>query len=264
MPAWTIFSPNDPATNSRDKNDHNHPMRMNIYWIMKGVYHMLDPSNEPSSTTDEVKHIATLEYTISQENAGPPDISSLVIHLRLSTQTDTRFDVVLRDMRIEDKVENVCVSLPGELTPVLMDISEFVREFVLRRSAIKWKPASDCSFGGRIWQQMQAEASVDCSSIIMMQIECFRNTVDVFHSRRLLVLNNLVDALYASPVLTNAKAVRLHPADRSVAMDLPNPHSHSALSIKTIHYVFRALKSRGPRGSWRNVLGANLGAVPRI
>lgn len=157
MPAWTIISPNDPATNSRDQNDHGHPMRMNIYWVMKAVYHMLDPSNEPSSTTDEVKHIATLEYTVSQENAGLPDVSSLIIHLRLSTQTDTRFDVVLRDMQIEDKVENVCVSLPGELTPVLMDISEFVREFVLRRSAIKWKPASDCSFGGRIWQQMQAE-----------------------------------------------------------------------------------------------------------
>ncbi|KAG1848295.1 hypothetical protein DFJ58DRAFT_472057 [Suillus subalutaceus] len=158
MPAWTIISPNNPETNSRGQNDHRHPMRMNIYWVMKAVYHMLDPSNEPSSTTDEVKHIATLEYTVSQENAGSPDVSSLVIHLRLSTETDTHFDVMLRDMQIEDKVENVCVSLPGELTPVLMDISEFVREFVLRRSAIKREPgASDCSFGGWIWQKMQAE-----------------------------------------------------------------------------------------------------------
>jgi hypothetical protein len=128
---------------------------------MKAVYHMLDPSNEPISTLDEVNHIATLEYAVSQEKIGPPDISSLVIRLRLSTQTDTRFDVVLRDMQIEDKVESTRVSLPSELTPVLMDISGFVREFVIRRSAIKWKPASDCSFGGRVWQRMQAEVSLD-------------------------------------------------------------------------------------------------------
>lgn len=98
-------------------------MRMHIYRVMKAVYHTLDPSNEPISTVDEVNHIATLEYAVSQEKTGPPEILSLVIHLRLSTQTDTCFDVVLRDMQIEDKVENACVSLPGELTPVLMDIS---------------------------------------------------------------------------------------------------------------------------------------------
>lgn len=155
MPTWTIISPKIPVFNST--NDHGHPMRIHIYRVMKAVYHMLDPSNEPISTVDEVNHIATLEYADSQEHTGPPEISSLVIHLRLSTQTDTRFDVVLRDMQIEDKVEGACVSLPGELTPVLTDISTFVREFVFRRSAIKWKPASDCSFGNRVWQQIQAE-----------------------------------------------------------------------------------------------------------
>jgi hypothetical protein len=123
---------------------------MHIYRVMKAVYHLLDPSNEPISTVDEVTHIATLEYAVSQEKTGPPEISSLVIHLRLSTQTDTRFDVVLQDMQMEDKVEKACVSLPGELTPVLMDISAFVRSFVFRRSAIKWKPASDCTFGNRV------------------------------------------------------------------------------------------------------------------
>jgi hypothetical protein len=121
-------------------------MRMNIYRVMKAVYHMLDPSNEP--TVDEVKHIATLEYAVSQENAGPPDISSLVIHLRLFTQTDTRFDVVLRDTRIEDKVENTCISLPAELTLVLMDISGFARKFVLKRTIFGWGP--DWIFGSII------------------------------------------------------------------------------------------------------------------
>ncbi|KAG2140844.1 hypothetical protein BD769DRAFT_1429046 [Suillus cothurnatus] len=104
-------------------------MRVNVYRVMKAVYHMLDPSNEPSSTVDEVKDIATLEYAVSQENAGLPDISSLVIHLRLFTQTDTRFDVVLGDTRIEDKVENTRISLPVELIPVLIDISGFVLSF---------------------------------------------------------------------------------------------------------------------------------------
>ncbi|KAG1878422.1 hypothetical protein C8R48DRAFT_283205 [Suillus tomentosus] len=152
MPAWTIISPENPVSDLG-----GHPMRFNVYRVMKAVYHVLDPSNEPSSTIDEVKHIATLEYAVSQEKEGPLEISSLIIHLRLSTQTDTRFDVVLHDMQIEDKVENTCILLPEELSPALMDISRFVREFVIRRSAIKWKPASDCSFGRRIWDQMQEE-----------------------------------------------------------------------------------------------------------
>ncbi|KAG1789988.1 uncharacterized protein HD556DRAFT_1538005, partial [Suillus plorans] len=154
MPAWTIISPENPVNDLK-----GHPMRINVYRVMKAVYHILDPSNEPSSTIDEVKHIATLEYAVSQEKEGPPEISSLIIHLRLSAQTETRFDVVLHDsdMQIKDKVQNTCISLPGELAPVLMDISWFVREFVIRRSAIKWKPASDCSFGRRVWDQMQEE-----------------------------------------------------------------------------------------------------------
>lgn len=131
-------------------------MRINVYRVMKAVYHILDPSNEPSSTIDEVKHIATLEYALSQEKEGPPEISSLVIHLRLSAQTDTRFDVVLHDsdMQIKDKVQNTCISLPGELALVLMDISWFIREFVIRRSAIEWTPGPDCR---RIWEQIQEE-----------------------------------------------------------------------------------------------------------
>ncbi|KAG2133280.1 hypothetical protein DEU56DRAFT_417602 [Suillus clintonianus] len=157
MATWTIFSPQTPATNSFGKKDPEHPMRMNIYRVMKAVYHMLDPSNEPSSTVDEVKHIATLEYTALQEKPGPPDISNLFIHLRLSTEIDTRFTVVCRDMQIEDKGENVCISLPSELTPVIMDISGFVREFVFRRPTIEWKPASEIRFCNMVWQELQAE-----------------------------------------------------------------------------------------------------------
>ncbi|KAG2120515.1 uncharacterized protein F5147DRAFT_2275 [Suillus discolor] len=156
MPAWTIISPENPVNDPE-----RHPMWMNVYRVMKAVYHVLDTSNEPSSTIDEVKHIATLEYALSQEKEGPPEISSLVIHLRLSSQTDARFDVALHDsdMQIKDKVQNTCISLPGELAPVLMDISWFVREFVIRRSAtIEWTPDWDCSFGRRmIWDQMQKE-----------------------------------------------------------------------------------------------------------
>jgi hypothetical protein len=130
MPVWTIISPGKPVFSSWGQKMYDHAMRVNVYRVMKAVYHMLDPLNEPSSIVDEVKHIATLEYAVSQENAGLPDISSLVIHLRLFTQTDTRFDVVLRDTRIEDKVENTCVSLPVELILVSMNISGFVREFL--------------------------------------------------------------------------------------------------------------------------------------
>lgn len=223
-------------------------MRINVYRVMKVVYHVLDPSNEPSSTIDEVKHIATLEYAVSQEKEGPPEISSLIIHLRLSAQTDTRFDVVLHDMQIEDKVENTCISLPGELASTLMDISRFVREFVIRRSAIKWKPASDCSFGRRIWDQMQEEVGVALySSTIMMQIKHSRNTISVFHSRRLLAAQTPVesDALHAPSV--PAKAVRLYRAGRPIAVHLANLQSYGALSIKTTYYAFRASKSKGLR-----------------
>jgi hypothetical protein len=171
MPVWTIISPGKPVFSSWGQKMYDHAMRVNVYRVMKAVYHMLDPSNEPSSTVDEVKHIATLEYAVSQENAGLPDISSPAIHLRLFTQTDTRFDVVLRDTRIEDKVENTRISLPVELIPILMDISGFVREFVLKWPACGWGPDSDCIFGS-IWLQMQVEVGVDlCSFTISSVLE---------------------------------------------------------------------------------------------
>jgi hypothetical protein len=55
MPTWTIVSPGNPVFKLWDQIFYGHPMRVNIYRVMKVVYYMLDPSNEPSSTVDEVK-----------------------------------------------------------------------------------------------------------------------------------------------------------------------------------------------------------------
>ncbi|OAX37815.1 hypothetical protein K503DRAFT_783356 [Rhizopogon vinicolor AM-OR11-026] len=57
----------------------------------------------PTKIIDEGQHIATIEYTVSQEKPGTPDLSSLVIHTSLSIQDVPRFTVMFRDMHIEDK-----------------------------------------------------------------------------------------------------------------------------------------------------------------
>lgn len=97
-------------------------MYMNIFRIMKAVYHMLDPLNEPSSAY-EVDHSATLECTTSQENE-PSILTGIVIHFRLSNVT--RFTLVFRDMHwhIKDKVQNVCT--PISLEPGMTEIYEYV------------------------------------------------------------------------------------------------------------------------------------------
>jgi hypothetical protein len=85
-----------------------------------------------------------------------------------------------------------------------------------------------------------------------MQIECFRNTISVFHSRRLPLAHWQPPdfALYVHPVFFIAKAVGLRHACRPIAVDLPNPQSYGASAIEVmVHYVFRALKIRDPRGS---------------
>src|SRR6267154_2645345 len=118
MPAWTIISP-------REK-DYGHPMRFKIFRIMKTIYRMLDPQNEPSSV-NEGKHIATFGYAISQKSGpGPsglrlPVPSSEVIHFRLSTQSVTRFALLFVSMQIEDTVRDALVPVPGEITADMMD-----------------------------------------------------------------------------------------------------------------------------------------------
>ncbi|KAG1733996.1 hypothetical protein EDB19DRAFT_1182449 [Suillus lakei] len=124
MPSWTIFS--------RDAKQYAHPMQMNVFRVMKTAYHMLYPSDEPS-TIDDISSRGGLriEYAFSEENPGPPDLSSLVIHVN-------RFSVLFRDMQIQDNWrDNVCVSVPSELKPVIMDIYEFAL--------------------ARIWKQLQVE-----------------------------------------------------------------------------------------------------------
>ncbi|KAG1744963.1 uncharacterized protein EDB91DRAFT_169583 [Suillus paluster] len=146
MPTWTIISPCE--------DDYDHPMRMNIFRVMKTVYRMLDSPNEPS-TVGEGKHIATLGYAGSQEKPGPPDLSSLVIHFRLSTQTVTHFVVVFCDQQIEDRVQNVCISVPCELTPIMTDIYEFVAARSISSRGLN--PAEECDLAHRIWKQLQVE-----------------------------------------------------------------------------------------------------------
>jgi len=146
MPTWTIISP-------REK-DYGHPMRMNIFRVMRTVYHILDSPNEPSAV-DEGKHIATLGYAVSQEMPGPPDLSSLVIHLRLSTQIVTHFIVAFCDMQIVDTVQNMYIPIPCELTSVMADIYEFVA--ARSTSCRGLNPVEECDLACKIWKQLQAE-----------------------------------------------------------------------------------------------------------
>ncbi|KAG1880762.1 hypothetical protein F4604DRAFT_485590 [Suillus subluteus] len=146
MPTWTIISPCE--------KDYDHPMRMNIFRVMKTVYRMLDPPNEPS-TVDEGKHIATLGYTVSQEMPGPPDLSSLVIHFRLSTEIVTHFVVAFCDLQIVDTVQNMCIPVPCELTSVMADIYEFVA--ARSASCRGLNSVEECDLARRIWKQLQAE-----------------------------------------------------------------------------------------------------------
>jgi hypothetical protein len=150
MPTWTIISPCE--------KDYDHPMRLNIFRVMKTVYHMLDSPNEPSAV-DEGKHIATLGYAVSQENPGPPDLSSLVIHFRLSTQVATHFVIAFSDLQIIDMVQNVCIPIPCELTSVVADIYEFV---VARSTSCRGlNSVEECDLARRIWKQLQVKVRSD-------------------------------------------------------------------------------------------------------
>ncbi|KAG2133284.1 hypothetical protein DEU56DRAFT_981524 [Suillus clintonianus] len=143
MPTWLIFSPNE--------EHHVHPMQMNVFRVMKTAYHMLYPSHEPSTIDEVSRQPLTIGYASSEENTGPPDLSSLVIHVN-------RFSVVFRDMQIKDKWpgRDVCVPVPSELMPVIMDIYEFA----LARSDVgsrQWDTMTESYFARRIWKQLQVE-----------------------------------------------------------------------------------------------------------
>jgi len=147
MPAWTIISP-------YEKDYARHPMRRSIFQLMKSAYSLLDPPNVPS-TIGEGKHIAILEYELSQEKPGHPDPSSLVIHFRLSTQSATHIAVMFCDKQIEDKMQNVRISIPSEVTWATTDIYEFV----VARSNFPagLNSVDECDIARRVWKQVQAE-----------------------------------------------------------------------------------------------------------
>ncbi|OJA19396.1 hypothetical protein AZE42_11563 [Rhizopogon vesiculosus] len=159
MPAWTIISP-------YEKDYARHPMRRSTFQLMKSAYSLLDPPNEPS-TISEGKHIAILEYELSQEKLGHPDPSSLVIHFRLSIQSATHIAVVLRDKQIEDKMQNVRISVPSEVTWAMTNIYKFV---VARSNFPAGSISADeCDIARRVWKQVQSEVrAYPYSSIVVM------------------------------------------------------------------------------------------------
>ncbi|KAG1807044.1 uncharacterized protein BJ212DRAFT_779896 [Suillus subaureus] len=141
MPTWTIFSQNE--------KQYTHPMQMNVFRVMKTAYHMLYPSEEPSTIDDISSQPLTIKYAFSEENTGPPGLSSLVICVN-------RFSVIFCDMQIQDNWRNVCIPIPSELTPVIMDIYEFA----LARSDVcsrQWDTMTESYFARRIWKQLQVE-----------------------------------------------------------------------------------------------------------
>lgn len=145
MPIWTIFS--------QYEKQYAHPMQMNVFRVMKTAYHMLYPSKEPSTIDEISSQPLKIEYAFSEQNPGPPDLSSLVIHVN-------RFSVLFRDMQIRDNWDNDCILVPSELTPVIMDIYEFA----LARSDVcshQWDTMTESYFARRIWRQLQVEVSTD-------------------------------------------------------------------------------------------------------
>lgn len=123
------------------------------------VYRMLDPSNEPSAIT-EVGHIATLGYAVVlQEKPEPPVLSSAIIHFRLSTESVTRFALLLHNMQIEDKVYDVRIPVPDELASDMMDIYDFVivRSQKLLTSSGDSGYWAECDLARKVSKQLQVQ-----------------------------------------------------------------------------------------------------------
>ncbi|KAG0694222.1 hypothetical protein DFH29DRAFT_960977 [Suillus ampliporus] len=149
MPAWTII----PPTKEDFLQDHCHPILLKLFRVMKTIYKLLDPQNEPSSV-HEGNHTATFGYTDSEAMSESSMLSSLFMHFRLSTQTSPRFALVSRDMQIEDMAQNLRIPVPLELVPVVTDICDFA----LARSQIsgdKDKPEWDLAC--QVWKRVQIQ-----------------------------------------------------------------------------------------------------------
>ncbi|OAX37814.1 hypothetical protein K503DRAFT_208936 [Rhizopogon vinicolor AM-OR11-026] len=77
MPTWSIIT-----LLPKDLDDVYyyccHQMRSNTFRLMKTVYNILDPENEPSTVDDfRRKNIATIEYTALQESHSFPTYQAL-------------------------------------------------------------------------------------------------------------------------------------------------------------------------------------------
>ncbi|KAG0706596.1 hypothetical protein DFH29DRAFT_900351 [Suillus ampliporus] len=97
-------------------------MLMRVFRVMKTTYALLDPQNEPRAVNAGT-HIAVLGYADSD----------VFIHFGLSTETSTRFSLILRDMQIEDKVENLPITVPLELARTVADDYRWSESDLARR-----------------------------------------------------------------------------------------------------------------------------------
>ncbi|OJA15408.1 zinc finger FYVE/PHD-type [Rhizopogon vesiculosus] len=98
----------------------------------------------------------TLGYTVSQED--PSVISTFFIHFRLYKEAHTRFTVVFHDIpgmnsQIEDKVQDLCIPIPLELVPCMIEIYEFVS--VLLSCGVS--SADEYMVARVLWKRVQAK-----------------------------------------------------------------------------------------------------------
>jgi hypothetical protein len=101
-----------------------HPMIVKLFRIMKTIYGLLDPQNEPSGI-HEGKHTASFGYEDSEETRESSVLSSLFIHFGLSSQTSPRFAIISPSMQIEDLTQGSRIPVPPELVPSVKDICDF-------------------------------------------------------------------------------------------------------------------------------------------
>ncbi|KAG2123875.1 hypothetical protein BD769DRAFT_1432899 [Suillus cothurnatus] len=120
MPKWTII----PPTMEDLDQYYCHPMIVKLFRIMKTIYGLLDPQNEPSGI-HEGKHTASFGYEDSEETRESSVLSSLFIHFGLSSQTSPRFAIISPSMQIEDLTQGSRIPVPPELVPTVKDICDF-------------------------------------------------------------------------------------------------------------------------------------------
>ncbi|KAG2152559.1 uncharacterized protein EDB93DRAFT_251596 [Suillus bovinus] len=155
-------------------------------------------------------------------------------------------------MQIRDCWRNVCIPVPSELTPVIMDIYEFA----LARSDVcshQWDTTTENYFACRIWKQIQVEKYHQ--RVSQQQVPGGTDT-------------RLPPAfwkcyIYALLILFTATAAMLHCARGMIAVDLLNPHSRGVPHIQMKCYVSYTSSIKILSG-WSIVRGTTPGAPRRI